>query len=89
LLGFATQLVGYSVSARLEVYSRGENWRPDTRLRREDAERPEALRVPPGDWRGLLVVWYFNRHGLDPLARTFLVGVILIVGGLVMLAATR
>jgi hypothetical protein len=57
------------------------------RLYREDAERPEALRLPPGDWRALLVIWYFKRHGLDPLARTFLIGIILMVGGLVILNA--
>ena len=47
------------------------------RLRREDAERPESLRIPPGDWRGLHIFWYAKRHGLDPIMRTFLIAVIL------------
>lgn len=62
-------------------------YRMEWRLHREDAERPQALRVPPGEWRGLPVFWYFKRHGLDPLARTFLIGVIMIVTGLIMLNA--
>jgi hypothetical protein len=47
------------------------------RLHREDAERPESQRIPPGDWRGLLILWYFKRHGFDPIMLTFLMAIIL------------
>lgn len=59
-------------------------YRMQWRLYREDAERPEERRIPKGDWRGLLVFWYFARHGLDPLARTFLIGMSLLIFGIVM-----
>ena len=68
------------------VMAFGAGYMMEWRVHREDAERPEELRVPPGDWRGLMVFWYFRRHGLDPLARTFLVGVLLIVAMGVLVA---
>jgi len=47
------------------------------RLHGEDAERPESLRIPPGNWKGLLIFWYFKRHGFDPIMLTFLIAIIL------------
>ena len=47
------------------------------RVYREDADRPESLRVPAGDWRGLLIFWYFKRHGFDPIMLTFLIAITL------------
>ena len=49
----------------------------EVRVYREDAERPESLRVPRGDWRGLVIFWYFKRHGFDPIMLTFLIAIIL------------
>jgi len=58
----------------------------ESRLHREDAERPESLRIPPGDWRGLLILWYFKRHGFDPIMLTFLIAIIL---GFIGITAAR
>jgi hypothetical protein len=49
----------------------------EARVYREDAELPESFRVPPGDWRGLLIFWYFKRHGFDRIMLTFLISITL------------
>ena len=46
-------------------------------VRREDAERPKSQRAPRG-WQGLIIVAYFYRHGLTPMAWTFVAGFIIV-----------
>jgi hypothetical protein len=46
-------------------------------VRREDAERPKSQRVR-GGWQGLIAVAYFYRHGLTPMAWTFVAGFIIV-----------